>query len=107
MMRSEKILPILWIFQRLCLSEDTLSISRYWNGVVSEGKEGKIGCRASGEISKCQWRKEDLKVVEYDADMKYDMEDNVVVKIGRSPGVMMYNMCFLTFRDSPCWGVEM
>ena len=96
MKRTQKILLILLLFTRLFLSEDTLSISRYWSGVVTEGREGKLGCRASAGISRCQWRKEDRGEVEYDSDMEYDMRDNVVVKIGRSPGVKMENMCFLT-----------
>ena len=96
MKRTQKILLILLLFTRPFLSEDTLSISRYWSGVVTEGREGKLGCRASAGISRCQWRKEDRGEVEYDSDMEYDIRDNVVVKIGRSPCVKMENMCFLT-----------
>ena len=65
---------------------------------MSEGGEGRIACRASGGMARCEWRKEGRRVVEYDSDMEYDMRDNVVVRISRSSGGEEDNMCFLTIR---------
>ena len=85
----------------LSLADEDLSISVYWSGVVTEGREGKIACRASGQITKCRWTKEgERRAVIFDSEEVFDARDNVMVTIGRSAGGEEDNMCFLTIMKT-------
>jgi hypothetical protein len=85
----------------LSLADEDLFISAYWSGVVTEGREGKIACRASGQITKCRWRKEgERRAVVFDSGELFDIRDNVMVTIGRSAGGEEDNMCFLTIMKT-------
>ena len=96
-----KIMILILILVTLTVAEDSLSISAYWSGVVTEGREGKIACRASGQITKCRWRKEgERRAVVFDSDEIFEKRDNVMETIGRSAGGEEDNMCFLTIMKT-------
>ena len=91
-----KMMILIMILVTLSIADDSLSIPAYWSGVVTEGREGKIACRASGQITRCRWRKEgERRSVVFDSEELFDIRDNVMVTIGRSAGGEKDNMCFL------------
>ena len=69
-----KMMILILMLVTLTVADDTLSIPKYWSGVVTEGREGKIACRASGQINKCRWRKEaDTEKHKKFAQSKFDI----------------------------------
>jgi hypothetical protein len=92
---------VLWIVTLSLADDSTISISKYWSGVVTEGREGRIACRASGQITWFGWRKEgDTRRKEFGSEMVFDRRDNIVVRIGRYSGDEEDNMRFLTILET-------